>query len=101
AAHEARGASWHAGATARDTTSAMAGPRGRPAGPSRPGSPSLDAIAQAAATCPCGTDRVIVTASDAGTSGAPFSPASIRSTTWAGSDDRLATVSFLTLPPSR
>ena len=37
----------------------------------------------------------------AGTSCWPFSPASIRSMTWSGSADRLATVSFLTLPASR
>jgi hypothetical protein len=58
-------------------------------------------MAQAAATWPCGTDRVIVTASPAGTSCVPFSPASIRSITWPGSADRFATVSFLTLPSSR
>jgi hypothetical protein len=52
------------------------------------------------ATCPCGSDRVIVTAS-AGTSCYwPFNPASIKSITWSGSADRLATVLFLTVPPS-
>ncbi len=43
----------------------------------------------------------MVTAWPAGTNCWPFSPASITSMTWSGSADKLATVSFLTLPPSR
>jgi hypothetical protein len=82
-------------------TSASARSRGRPAGPSRAGSPSLTAIACTAATCPCGSDPAIVTARPAGTSGVPFSAASIASTVCSGSPDRFARVSCLTLPPSR
>ena len=93
--------SLEAGATTRDTTSASARSRGRPAGPSRAGSPSLAAIACTAATCPCGSEEVIVTAWPAGTSGVPFSAASIASTACPGSPDRFARVSCFTLPPSR
>jgi hypothetical protein len=55
------------------------------------GRPSVRAMAWTAATCPCGTDRVIVTAPPAGTSCWPFSPASIKSMTWPG---RLARLGF-------
>ena len=58
-------------------------------------------MACAAATCPCGSDRRIVTARAAGTSAVPFSAASIESVTASGSPDRLASVSCLTLAPSR
>jgi len=61
----------------------------------------LAAMACMAATWPCGTGRVLVTASPAGGQLVAFSPASIRSMTWSGSADRLATVSFLTVPASR
>ena len=92
---------WRPGWTTREMISARARSRWRPAGPSSAGRPSFSAMACTAATWPCGSDRVMVTASAAGTSCWPFSPASIRSMTWPGSADRLATVSFLTLPPSR
>jgi hypothetical protein len=58
-------------------------------------------MACTAAAWPCGTDPVMVTALAAGTSCWPLSPASIQSMTWPGSADKLATVSFLTLQPSR
>ena len=75
--------------------------RFRPAGPSSAGRPSVCAIAATAATCPCGSDRVIVTASPTGTSRAPFRVASITSTASGGSIDRFATVSLRTAVPSR
>ena len=100
-AHQVRVDSSGPGRTTREMTRAIARSRCRPGGPSRAGRPSVRAMACTAATCPCGTDRVIVTASPAGTSCWPFSPASIRSITWPGSADRLPTVSFLTVPPSR
>ena len=100
-AHQVSVDNLEAGATTREMISASARSRCRPAGPSRAGRPSVRAMACTAATCPCGSDRVMVTASAAGTSCWPFSPASIRSMTWSGSADRLATVSFLTVPPSR
>ena len=65
------------------------------------GQPSSLAMACTAATWPCGSDPVMVTASPAGTSCWPFRPTSIRSMTWSGSADKLVTVSFLTVPPSR
>ena len=58
-------------------------------------------MACAAATWPCGSEAVMVTAPAAGTSCWPLSPASIQSMTWSGSADKLATVSFLTWPASR
>ena len=61
-AHQVRVDSLEAGATTREMISASARSRARPAGPSRAGSPSLAAMACTAATWPCGTDRVIVTA---------------------------------------
>ena len=100
-AHQARVASLEPGLATREMTSARARSRCRPAGPSSAGRPSFAAIACTAATCPCGTDRVMVTACPAGTSWRPFSPASIRSMTWSGSAEMLATVSFLTALPSR
>jgi hypothetical protein len=100
-AHQVSVDSFEHGRTTLDTISATARSRSAQAGPSKAGSPSLPAMAWTAATWPCGTERAIVTASPAGTSCLPFRPASIRSTTCAGSADRLATVSFLTLPSSR
>ena len=73
----------------------------RPAGPSSPGRPSLRAIACTAATCPCGTDRVIVTASDGGHQRRALQPGVDQVDEWSGSTDRFATVSFLTWPASR
>ena len=99
--HQVRVDSFEPGRTTREMIRARARSRGRPAGPSSAGRPSSRAMACTAATCPCGSDPAMVTASAAGTSCWPFSPASIRSMTWSGSADRLATVSFLTLPPSR
>jgi hypothetical protein len=99
--HQVKVDSFEAGATTREMTSARVRSRWRPAGPSSAGSPSFLAMACTAATCPCGTDRVMVTAAPAGISCRPLSPASIRSMTWSGSADMLATVSFLTVPASR
>ena len=58
---------WRPGATTREMIRASARSRWRPAGPSRAGSPSRAAIACTAATWPCGSDPVMVTASPAGT----------------------------------
>ena len=99
--HQVRVDSLEAGLTTREMTSARARSRGRHAGPSSAGRPSSRAIACTAATCPCGSDPVIVTACPTGTSGVPFSAASIASTACSGSPDRFARVSCLTLPPSR
>ena len=93
--------SLEAGATTREMISASARSRSAQAGPSSAGSPSLAAMACTAATCPCGTEAVIVTAWPAGTSGVPFSAASIESTACSGSPDRFASVSCRTRPPSR
>ena len=93
--------SLEAGATTREMTSASARSRSAQAGPSSAGRPSLTAIACTAATCPCGTEAVIVTACPAGTSRSPFKVASIADTASAGSADRFASVSCRTLPPSR
>ena len=78
--HQVRVDSLEPGATTREMTRARARSRARPAGPSRAGSPSLAAIACTAATCPCGSDPVMVTACPAGTSRSPFSVASIAAT---------------------
>jgi len=93
--------SLEAGATTREMIRASARSRSAQAGPSSAGRPSFTAIACTAATCPCGSDRVIVTACPAGTSAVPFSAASIASTVRPGSPDRFASVSCLTVPPSR
>ena len=100
-AHHARVASSDAGATTREMTSASARSRSAQAGPSSPGRPSFTAMAWTAATCPCGSEAVMVTACPAGTSRSPFKVASIAATVSAGSPDRLARVSCRTLPPSR
>ena len=99
--HQVRVDSLEPGRTTREMISASARSRGRPAGPSSAGSPSLAAIAAAAATWPCGSDPVMVTACPAGTSRSPFKVASIADTAAAGSADRFASVSCRTLPPSR
>ena len=93
--------SFEPGRSTRETISARAMSRARHAGPSSAGNPSVRAIAATAATCPCGSERVIVTAPPTGTSRAPFRVASIASTASGGSIDRFATVSLRTVPPSR
>ncbi len=98
--HQVRVDSLEPGRTTREMISASARSRGQ-AGPSSAGSPSLAAIAAAAATWPCGSDPVMVTACPAGTSRSPFKVASIADTAPAGSADRFASVSCRTLPPSR
>ena len=100
-AHQVSVDSLDAGATTREMISASTRSRSRLAGPSSAGSPSFTAIACTAATCPCGTEAVTVTASAAGTSRVPFKAASIASMTCSGSPDRLASVSCRTFPPSR
>ena len=99
--HQVAVDSFEPGRTTREMTSARARSRWRLAGPSSAGSPSFTAIACAAATCPCGSDPVMVTAWAAGTSRSPFKVASIAVTASAGSADRFASVSCRTLPPSR
>ena len=94
-------ASFEAGLTTREMISAMAKSRSRPGGPSNPGRPSARACAHTAATCPCGTDRVMVAAADAATNTSPANERRISSMVWLGRWDRLATVSFLTRPSSR
>ena len=79
-----RVASFDPGAITRDTINAHARSRSRPAGPSSAGSPSALACAQTAATCPCGSDLVIVAAAEAGTNGSPFKEPEITSINSAG-----------------
>ena len=93
--------SFDLGRTTRETINATAMSRARHGGPSSAGRFSWWAIAATAATCPWGSDRVIVSASPTGTSRAPFRVASIASTASGGSIERLATVSLRTAPPSR
>src|SRR5215831_11427726 len=100
-AHQASVDSLEAGATTRETTSPRTRSRSAQAGPSSAGRPRFAAIAWTAATCPCVTDRVMVIACPAGTSGVPFSAASIEAIAASGSADKLASVSCFTLPPSR
>jgi hypothetical protein len=81
----------------REMIRASARSRSGSAGPSRAGGPSRAAMA---ATCPCGSDRVIVTVCPGGTNAVPFSAASIESAVASGRPYRLGSVSCLTLPPS-
>ena len=101
--HHVQVDSFEPGATTREMTRASARSRCGQAGPGSAGRPGLAAMACTAATCPCGSDRMIVTVSacPAGTRAVPFSAASIESTTCSGRPDRFATVSCFTLPPSR
>ena len=64
--HQAIVDSFEPGCATREMISASARSRCRPAGPSSAGKPSLRAIAYAAATCPCGTDRATLTAASPG-----------------------------------
>ncbi len=93
--------SFEPGRITRETINARAMSRDRHAGPSSAGRPNWCAIAATAATCPCGSDRMIVTASATGRSREPFRVASIASTASGGSIDRFATVSLRTAVPSR
>ena len=72
--HQVRVDSLEPGLTTREMISARARSRCRPAGPSRAGRPRVRAVAWTAATWPCGSDPVMVTASAAGTSCWPFRP---------------------------
>ena len=65
--HQVRVDSLELGWITREMIRARIRSRWRPAGPSRAGSPSLAAIACTAAACPCGTERVMVTAPAAAT----------------------------------
>jgi hypothetical protein len=89
------------GEMAREMINANARSRIRPAGPSSFTSPSCWTIAHTAATWPCGTDRRMLTPAPAGTRCSPANERRNASTACAGSDDRLATVSLTTFPPSR
>nr|VTP03866.1 hypothetical protein BIN_B_05288 [Mycobacterium riyadhense] len=93
--------SLEAGRITREIINPSTRSRDRQAGPNRPGNPNRRAIAATAATCPCGSERVMVHAASAGTSACPFSVASIASIASAGSLDRLARVSWRTFLPSR
>jgi len=93
--------SLEAGRIAREMINPSARSRDRQAGPSSAGNPSRRAIAATAATCPCGSERVMVQAAAAGTITRPFNVASITAIVSAGSLDRLAKVSWRTLLPSR
>ena len=65
-------------------------------------SPSRCAVASTAATCPCGRLRVISNASaNSSFGGSPLSARANVSTLCSGQCDRLASVRFFTLPPSR
>jgi len=64
--HQVSVASLDAGATTQEMIKPSARSRSAQAGPSRSAMPSLTAIASTAATCPCGSDRVIVIARPAG-----------------------------------
>ncbi len=101
--HQVSVDSFEAGAATREITRASARSRSGRAGPGSLGRPSCTAIACTAATWPCGSDRVIVTAAAclAGTGAVPFSAASIASTTCSGRPDRFARVSCRTVAPSR
>ncbi|BBX97446.1 hypothetical protein MLAC_39940 [Mycobacterium lacus] len=90
-----------AGRITREMINANTTSRDRQAGPSSAGNPSRCAIADTAATCPCGSERVLVNSLPAGIRACPFSVASSAVIEAAGSIDRLATVSFRTLAPSR
>ena len=89
------------GRTTREMINSSARSRARHGGPSSAGNPNWWAIAATAATCPCGSDRVIANSLPAGDSVWPFSVASIALITSAGSLDRLARVSWRTFLPSR
>lgn len=65
------------------------------------GSSSRRAIESAASTCPAGSERSTESASPAARKRCPRSVPLISSITSSGKCERFATVSFLTLPPSR
>jgi hypothetical protein len=90
-----------AGPITREMINANTRSRDRHGGPSSAGNPSRCAIADTAATCPCGNDRVVVNSLPAGINACPFSVASSAVIDAADSIDRLATVSLRTLVPSR
>ena len=93
--------SFDPGRTTREMISPSARSRDRHAGPSSAGKPSARAIAATAATCPCGSERMMVHTDSAGTNVWPFSAASTVAITSVGSLDRLARVSWRTFLPSR
>ena len=64
--------------------------------------PSERSVPSTAATCPCGSERVISSApGPAAAGGTPFSTCARASTCHPGQRLRLARVRFLTLPASR
>ena len=75
--------------------------RSRPAGPSRAGSPSALAWAWTAATCPCGKARVTSRSRPGTTSDWPVNETRTASSVASGNADKFASVSCLTVTPSR
>ena len=100
-AHQRVVASLEAGLATRATINARARSRSAQAGPSRAARPRRSAIAHTAATWPCGKLRSISQPSPATTWLLPARAWRTSSITSAGRCDKLASVSFLTLPSSR
>ncbi len=106
-AHQRVAASFEEGLHTRASTSPTTRSRSRHGGPISSTSPSLAAIAAAAATWPCGSERAIFNPSGpsgacpAGTNTSPLSERRISSIVAAGRWDRFPSVSVLTRPPSR
>ena len=94
-------ASLEAGRTARATTSARARSRSGQAGPSSLARPSVSAMAHTAATWPCGRERSMSQPAPASTCALPASDSRTSAIVSGGRWERLASVSVLTLPPSR
>ena len=94
-------ASFDAGATTREMINATTRSRWRHAGPNSPGNPNVFAMANTAATWPWGRERSMSNPSPAATKRSPFKERRINSITSGGRCDRLARVSFLTLPSWR
>jgi hypothetical protein len=108
-AHQRVAASFEPGLHTRANTRPTAMSRSRQGGPMSSTSPSLVAIAAAAATCPCGSEREIsnpsgpnrAAACAAGTNVSPLSERRISSIVSGGRWDKLPSVSVLTRPPAR
>ena len=81
--------------------SANAMSRSRPAGPSNPGRPSALAWAWTAATCPWGREPVTSRSWPGTTSAWPVNETRTASSVACGNADRFASVSCLTVTPSR
>ena len=96
-------ASLEPGSRRRLTTRARTRSRQRlPSGPSRRSRPILRAVPRAAATCPYGSERMMVIACwSLGMTVPPLSSILKPAMRSAGQSERLSRVRFLTLPPSR